>query len=37
MAIIHIREQRNVIFLGRKSTGKTQMATALGIEVSKNL
>jgi DNA replication protein DnaC len=32
----YIREQRNVIFLGRSGTGKTHMATALGIEACKN-
>lgn len=31
-----IRERRNVIFLGRSGTGKTHMATALGIEACKN-
>lgn len=28
----YIREHRNIIFLGRSGTGKTHMATALGIE-----
>jgi DNA replication protein DnaC len=32
----YIRERRNVIFLGRSGTGKTHMATALGIEACKN-
>jgi len=32
----YIRECRNVIFLGRSGTGKTHMATALGIEACKN-
>ena len=32
----YIREHRNVIFLGRSGTGKTHMATALGIEACKN-
>ena len=27
-----IKEKRNIIFLGRSGTGKTHMATALGIE-----
>lgn len=31
-----IKEQRNVIFLGRSGTGKTHMATALGLEACKN-
>ncbi|MGO9687159.1 MAG: IS21-like element helper ATPase IstB [Syntrophobacteraceae bacterium] len=31
-----IKEHRNVIFLGRSGTGKTHMATALGIEACKN-
>lgn len=31
----YIREHRNVIFLGRSGTGKTHMATALGIEACK--
>lgn len=32
----YIKERRNVIFLGRTGTGKTHMATALGIEACKN-
>lgn len=32
----YIREQRNVIFLGSSGTGKTHMATALGLEACKN-
>lgn len=32
----YIKECRNVIFLGRSGTGKTHMATALGIEACKN-
>ncbi len=32
----YIKERRNVIFLGRSGTGKTHMATALGIEACKN-
>ena len=32
----NIKECRNVIFLGRSGTGKTHMATALGIEACKN-
>ena len=32
----YIHERRNVIFLGRSGTGKTHMATALGIEACKN-
>lgn len=32
----YIREHRNVIFLGRSGTGKTHMATSLGIEACKN-
>jgi DNA replication protein DnaC len=32
----YIKEHRNVIFLGRSGTGKTHMATALGIEACKN-
>ena len=32
----YIRERKNVIFLGRSGTGKTHMATALGIEACKN-
>lgn len=31
-----IKEQKNVIFLGRSGTGKTHMATALGIEACRN-
>lgn len=31
-----IQEHRNIIFLGRSGTGKTHMATALGIEACKN-
>lgn len=32
----YIQEHRNVIFLGRSGTGKTHMATALGIEACKD-
>lgn len=32
----YIRERKNIIFLGRSGTGKTHMATALGIEACKN-
>lgn len=32
----YVKERRNVIFLGRSGTGKTHMATALGIEACKN-
>lgn len=32
----YIQEHKNVIFLGRSGTGKTHMATALGIEACKN-
>ncbi len=32
----YIQEHRNAIFLGRSGTGKTHMATALGIEACKN-
>ncbi len=32
----YIKERRNVIFLGNSGTGKTHMATALGIEACKN-
>ncbi len=32
----YIREQRNVIFLGSSGTGKTHIATALGLEACKN-
>jgi DNA replication protein DnaC len=32
----YIQEHRNVIFLGRSGTGKTHMATALGMEACKN-
>lgn len=31
-----IKEKRNIIFLGRSGTGKTHMATALGIESCQN-
>jgi len=31
-----IKEHKNVIFLGRSGTGKTHMATALGIEACRN-
>lgn len=31
----YIKERRNVIFLGKSGTGKTHMATALGIEACK--
>jgi DNA replication protein DnaC len=31
----YIRERRNVIFLGRSGTGKTHLATALGVEACK--
>lgn len=32
----YVKERRNVIFLGRSGTGKTHMATALGVEACKN-
>jgi len=32
----YIQERRNVIFLGRSGTGKTHMATALGIEACRS-
>jgi len=32
----YIREHKNIIFLGRSGTGKTHMATALGIDACKN-
>jgi DNA replication protein DnaC len=32
----YIKEHRNIIFLGRSGTGKTHLATALGIEACKN-
>jgi DNA replication protein DnaC len=32
----YIKERRNIIFLGRSGTGKTHLATALGIEACKN-
>jgi DNA replication protein DnaC len=32
----YIRERRNVIFLGRSGTGKTHLATALGVEACKH-
>ncbi len=32
----YIKEHRNVIFLGKSGTGKTHMATALGLEACKN-
>jgi DNA replication protein DnaC len=32
----HVKERRNVIFLGQSGAGKTHMATALGIEACKN-
>ena len=32
----YIQEHKNIIFLGRSGTGKTHMATALGIEACKN-
>lgn len=32
----YIKERRNVIFLGRSGTGKTHLATSLGIEACKN-
>lgn len=32
----YIRERKNIIFLGRSGTGKTHMATALGIEACRN-
>ena len=31
-----IKEKRNIVFLGRSGTGKTHMATALGIEACQN-
>jgi len=32
----YIQERKNIIFLGRSGTGKTHMATALGIEACRN-
>jgi len=32
----YIQERKNIIFLGRSGTGKTHMATALGVEACKN-
>ena len=32
----YIKERRNIIFLGRSGTGKTHMATGLGIEACKS-
>jgi DNA replication protein DnaC len=32
----YIKEHRNVIFLGRSGTGKTHLATALGVEACRN-
>ena len=32
----YIREHRNAIFLGRSGTGKTHLATALGVEACRN-
>lgn len=32
----YIKERRNVIFLGRSGTGKTHLATALGVEACRN-
>lgn len=32
----YIKERRNIIFLGRSGTGKTHLATALGIEACKH-
>lgn len=32
----YIKERRNVIFLGRSGTGKSHLATALGVEACKN-
>jgi len=32
----YLRERRNVLFLGRSGTGKTHLATGLGIEACKN-
>ena len=32
----YVQERKNIIFLGRSGTGKTHMATALGIEACKN-
>ena len=32
----YIKERRNIIFLGRSGTGKTHLATALGVEACKN-
>ena len=32
----YIKEHKNIIFLGRSGTGKTHMATAVGIEACKN-
>jgi DNA replication protein DnaC len=31
----YIKERRNIIFLGRSGTGKTHLATALGVEACK--
>jgi len=36
MTCEYIKERRNVIFLGASGTGKTHMATALGLEACKN-
>ena len=32
----YIKERRNIIFLGRSGTGKTHLATAIGVEACKN-
>jgi DNA replication protein DnaC len=32
----YIKERRNIIFLGRSGTGKTHLATAMGVEACKN-
>lgn len=32
----YIKERRNIIFLGRSGTGKTHLATALGVDACKN-
>ncbi|MBA3007777.1 MAG: IS21-like element helper ATPase IstB [Proteobacteria bacterium] len=32
----YVKERRNIIFLGRSGTGKTHLATALGVEACKN-
>jgi DNA replication protein DnaC len=32
----YIKERRNIVFLGRSGTGKTHLATALGVDACKN-